>query len=62
MNIWEAVGTGFNSGFILRNHGATTKSTVGWVDVDDEELGSGWYNFLDHEKEAKREDIQKWRV
>ena len=62
MNIWEAVGTVFNGGFILRNCGATTKSTVGWVDVDDEELGSGWYNLSDHEKEVRREDIQKWRV
>ena len=54
MNIWEAVGTFFNGGLVLRNHGATTKSTVGWVDVDDEELGSGWYNLSDHEKEARR--------
>ena len=50
MSIWEAVGIGFNSGFVPRNHGAITKSTVGWADVDDEELGSGWYNLLDHEK------------
>ena len=46
MNIWEAVGTVFNGGFILRNCGATTKSTVGWVDVDDEELGSGKTTLL----------------
>ena len=62
MNIWEAVGTGFNGGFVPRNRGATTKCTVGWVDVDDDELGSGWYNLSDHEKEARREDIRKWRV
>ena len=62
MNIWEAVGTGFNGGFVPRNRGATTKSTVGWVDVDDDELGSGWYNLSEHEKEARREKIRKWRV
>jgi hypothetical protein len=62
MNIWEAVGTGFNGGFVPRNRGATTKSTVGWVDVDDDELGSGWYNLSDHVKEARREEIRKWRV
>ena len=62
MNIWEAIGTGFNGGFVPRNRGATTKSTVGWVDVDDDELGYGWYNLQDHEKEARREDIRKWRV
>ena len=62
MNIWEAVGTGFNGGFVPRNRGATTKSTVGWVDVDDDELGSGWYNLSDHKKEVRREDIRKWRV
>ena len=62
MNIWEAVGTGFNSGFVPRNHGATTQSSVGWVDVDDDELGAGSYNFSNHEKEIKREEIRKWRV
>ena len=63
MNLWEAVGTGFNGGFVPRSRGATTtKSTVGWVDVDDDELGSGWYNLSDHEKEARKEEIRKWRV
>jgi len=62
MNIWEAVGTGFNGGFVPRSRGATTKSTVGWVDVDDDELGSGWFNLSEHEKEAKREEIRIWRV
>jgi len=62
MNIWEAVGTGFNGGFVPRNRGATTKSSVSWVDVDDDELGSGWLNLSDHEKEARREEIRKWRV
>jgi len=62
MNLWEAVGTGFNGGFVPRNRGATTRSTVGWVDVDDDELGSGWYNLSNHEKEARREEIRKWRM
>jgi hypothetical protein len=62
MNIWEAVGTGFNGGFVPRNRGATTKSSFGWVDVDDDELGSGWYNLSDDEKEARRKEIRKWRV
>ena len=62
MNLWEAVGTGFNGGFVPRNRGTTAKSSLGWVDVDDDELGSGWYNLLDHEKEARREEIRKWRV
>ena len=62
MNIWEAVGTGFDGGFVPRNRGATTKSSVGWVDVDDDELGSGWLNLSDHEKETRREEIRKWRV
>lgn len=69
MNIWEAVGTGFNGGFVPRNRGAAatttnTKSTVGWVDVDDDELGCGWlYNNLsESEKEARREEMRKWRV
>ena len=62
MNLWEAVGTGFNGGFVPRNRKATTKSSVGWVDVDDDELGSGWYNLSDYEKEIRREEIGKWRV
>jgi hypothetical protein len=62
MNLWEAVGTGFNGGFVPRNRRATTKSSIGWVDVDDDELGSGWYNLSDHEKEIRREEIRKWRV
>ena len=62
MNIWEAIGTGFNGGFVPRNRGATTKNSVGWVDVDDDELGSGWLNLSDHEKGARREEIRKWRV
>jgi hypothetical protein len=28
MNIWEAVGTGFNGGFVPRNGGATTKAPL----------------------------------
>ena len=62
MNIWEVVGTGFNGGFVPRNRGATTKSSVSWVDVDDDELGSGWYNLANHEKEARRKQIREWRV
>ena len=62
MNIWEAVGTGFNGGFVPRNRGATTKNSIGFIDVDDDELGSGWQNLSDHEKEARREQIRKWRV
>lgn len=62
MNLWEAVGTGFNGGFVPRNRGATTKSSVGWVDVDDDELGSGWYDLSNDEKEIRREEIRKWRV
>ncbi|KAF8802603.1 P-loop containing nucleoside triphosphate hydrolase protein [Phlegmacium glaucopus] len=62
MNLWEAVTTGFNGGFVPRNRGACTKSSVGWVDVDDDELGAGWYNLSDHEKEIRRAEIQKWRV
>ena len=62
MSIWEAVGTGFNGGFVPRNRGATTKGSVGWVDVDDDELGSGWYNLSDIEKSSRREGIRKWRV
>ena len=62
MNIWEAVGTGFNGGFVPRNRGATTKSSVGWVDVDDDELGSGWYYLSVSEMEARRREIRKWRV
>ena len=62
MNVWEAVGTGFNGGFVPKNRRATTKGSIGWVDVDDDELGPGWYDLSDHEKEARREEIQKWRV
>ena len=62
MNTWEAVGTGFNGGFVPRNRGTSTKSSVGWVDVDDDELGSGWYHLSDHEKESRRDAIRKWRV
>ena len=62
MNTWEAVGTGFNGGFVPRNRGTSTQSSIGWVDVDDDELGSGWYHLSDHEKESRRDDIRKWRV
>ena len=62
MSLWEAVSTGFNGGFVPRNRGATTKSSIGWVDVDDDELGSEWCNLSEYQKETRRDEIRKWRV
>ncbi|KAF8161590.1 P-loop containing nucleoside triphosphate hydrolase protein [Crassisporium funariophilum] len=66
MSLWEAVGTGFNGGFVPRSRGASNvdiaKGCVGWLDVDDEELGLGWETRSDEDRETRREDVRKWRV
>ncbi|PPQ65555.1 hypothetical protein CVT24_010818 [Panaeolus cyanescens] len=63
MSVWEAVGTGFDGGFVPRTKGASPAQLkvggIGHVDVSDEELGTG---MSTHDIEQRREAVKQWRV
>ena len=41
--------------------GSKATGGVGWVDVDDDELGLGW-DAIEEEKARKRVEVREWRV
>lgn len=64
MSVWEAVGTGFDGGFVARTKGADSQSRkmggVGWVDVSDEEIEAR--AIQDRQEKQTKEEIRDWRV
>lgn len=58
MSVWEAVGTGFDGGFVPRTKDTDSEtrkmSGVGWVDVSDEELDFG--------RHRTKDDLRAWRI
>ncbi|KAF9533359.1 P-loop containing nucleoside triphosphate hydrolase protein [Crepidotus variabilis] len=60
MSVWEAVGTGFDGGFVPRTKGADAQARkiggIGWVDVSEEEVE------FEASQGKTKEEIQQWRV
>jgi len=66
MSVWEAIGTGFDGGYVPRTRNAPprTPGGVDWVDVSEEECGMVYPNLNkeDPNYEQALESLRNWRV
>jgi len=66
MSVWEAIGTGFDGGYVPRTRNAPTRTPGGidWVDVSEEELGMVFPNLTKEGPNHKQafESLRNWRV